>query len=148
VTNGATADTRPMRLRVLVLGLAFFAVAIVAAVQPYVAAGHSPDLSKPCTIVGTGGDDLLAGTPAADVICGLGGNDVIGANGGNDIVRAGPGSDRIQGDGGKDVLQGGDGNDWIWARDGQHDHVNGGRGYDRYRVDRSLDVKRAVEAVM
>ena len=43
---------------------------------------------------------------------------------------------------------GGYGDDWLWARDGQHDHVNGGRGYDRYRYDQSIDVKIAVEAKM
>jgi hypothetical protein len=46
------------------------------------------------------------------------------------------------------VLLGGRGRDWIWARDGQHDHVNGGKGYDRYRVDGSLDKKLNVEAKM
>ena len=137
-----------MRIRVLVLGFALFAVAIAVAVQPYVASGHSPNLSKPCTITGTAGNDLLQGTSGADVICGLAGNDTIGANAGNDIIRAGPGADRIQGDSGVDVLQGGDGNDWLWARDGQHDHVNGGRGYDRYRFDQSLDRKLGVEAKM
>ena len=84
----------------------------------------------------------------AIVICGLGGNDTIGAGGGNDIVRGGAGADRMQGDGGRDVLQGGGGNDWIWARDGGHDHVNGGGGYDRYRVDKPLDRRVHVEAVM
>lgn len=146
--NVATADPGSMRLRVLVLGLAFFLTAVGVAVAPHVAAGHTPDLSKPCTIVGTQGADLLAGTAGPDVICGLGGNDVIAGNGGNDILRGGLGSDRIQGDGGQDVLQGGGGNDWLWARDGLHDHVNGGGGYDRYRADKSLDKKLAVEAVM
>ena len=51
-------------------------------------------------------------------------------------------------DAGTDVLQGGDGADWIWARDGTHDHVNGGRGYDHYRADQSIDKKLYVEAVM
>jgi Ca2+-binding RTX toxin-like protein len=146
--TGPPADTKAMRVRVLVLGLVFFASAIALAVAPHVAVGHTPDLSRPCTITGTGGADLLAGTPGPDVICGLGGNDVIGAGGGNDIIRAGAGADRIQGDGGKDVLWGGRGNDWIWSRDGGHDHVHGGPGYDRYRVDKPLDVRAAVEAVM
>jgi Ca2+-binding RTX toxin-like protein len=137
-----------VRLRVLVLGLSFFAGAVVVAVQPYLASGHTPNLNRPCTITGTSGADMLGGTSSSDVICGLGGNDTIGGGSGNDIIRAGPGSDRIQGDAGKDVLQGGDGNDWIWARDGTHDHVNGGRGYDRYRADQSIDKKLYVEAAM
>jgi Ca2+-binding RTX toxin-like protein len=137
-----------MRLRVLVGGLAFFAVAVALATAPLVAQGHSVNVWKPCTIVGTAGDDLLGGTSGPDVICGRGGNDTIGGNGGNDIIRAGPGSDRIQGDAGKDVLMGQGGNDWLWGRDGVHDHVNGGKGYDRYRADRSLDRVRYCEAVM
>jgi hypothetical protein len=67
-----------VRVRVLVLGLAFFGFAVALAVQPYVASGHSPRLSKPCTVVGTNGPDLLQGTAGPDVICGLGGSDTIG----------------------------------------------------------------------
>ncbi|MGH3040546.1 MAG: calcium-binding protein [Gaiellaceae bacterium] len=148
MTIGATADTRPMRVRVLVLGLAFFGFAVALAVQPHVASGHSPKLQKPCTVKGTSGADLLQGTSGPDVICGYGGNDTIGASSGNDIVCDGPGNDRIQGDGGADVLQGGSGSDSIWARDGRHDHVNGGRGFDRYRYDQSIDRKVNVEAKM
>ena len=98
-----------MRVRVLVLGLAFFGFAVALAVQPYVASGHNPRLNKPCTVVGTSGPDLLQGTAGPDVICGLGGSDTIGGNSGNDIIRGGAGNDRIQGDSGTDVLQGGAG---------------------------------------
>jgi Ca2+-binding RTX toxin-like protein len=98
-----------MRVRVLVLGLAFFGFAVALAVQPYVASGHSPNLHKPCTVKGTPGADLLQGTSGPDVICGYGGNDTIGGSSGSDIVRGGPGSDRIQGDSGADVLLGGSG---------------------------------------
>jgi len=73
---------------------------------------------------------------------------IFGGNSGNDIIRGGGGSDRIQGDSGKDVLEGEGGDDWIWARDGQHDHVKGGQGYDRYRYDQSIDRLRSVEARM
>jgi Ca2+-binding RTX toxin-like protein len=139
---------RTMRVRVLVLGLAFFGCAIALAVQPYLAHGHNPRLNKPCTIVGTSGPDLLQGTPDHDVICGRGGDDTIGGNSGNDIIRGGGGDDRIQGDSGADVLQGKGGDDWLWARDGQHDHVKGGRGFDRYRYDQSIDRLSGVEALM
>ena len=54
----------------------------------------------------------------------------------------------MQGDSGIDVLQGGAGDDWLWARDGRHDHVNGGKGYDRYRYDQSIESLLAVEAKM
>lgn len=139
---------RRLRLRVLIGGLAFFALAAALAVVPLAAQGHSVNVWKPCTITGTAGDDLLGGTAGPDVICGLGGNDTIGGNGGADIIRAGPGNDKIQGDSGRDVLMGQAGNDWIWAHDGVHDHVNGGKGYDRYRADKSIDRLRYVEAVM
>jgi Ca2+-binding RTX toxin-like protein len=137
-----------MRVRVLVLGLAFFGCAIMVAVQPYLASAHSPKLSKPCTIVGTPGPDLLAGTEENDVICGKGGDDTIGGSGGNDIIRGGGGDDRIQGDSGRDVLMGQGGSDWLWARDGKHDHVKGGRGFDYYRYDQSIDRLSGVEAKM
>lgn len=42
----AAADARRMRLRVLVLGLAFFATAVTIAVSPYVAGGHPPDRAE------------------------------------------------------------------------------------------------------
>ncbi len=32
---------------------------------------------KACTIIGTGGNDVLKGTPGDDLICGKGGNDII-----------------------------------------------------------------------
>lgn len=137
-----------MSLRVLIAGLVFFATAVALAALPLVAEGHSVNVKKPCTIKGTPGDDLLGGTSGPDVICGFGGDDVIGGNGGNDIIKGGPGDDRIQGDSGRDVLMGGSGKDWIWARDGVHDHVVGGRGYDQYRYDKSIDRLRSVEAVM
>jgi Ca2+-binding RTX toxin-like protein len=148
VTIGATADGSTMRVRVLVLGLAFFGIAVALAVQPYVASGHTPKLNKPCTIKGTSGPDLLQGTSGNDVICGYGGDDTIGGNNGNDILRGGKGADRLQGDVGRDVLMGGGGSDWLWARDGLHDHVKGGGGYDRYRYDQSIDSLHSVEVKM
>ena len=136
-----------MRVRVLVLGLAFFGLATLLAVQPYLASGTT----RSCRSRARSWDvrpDLLQGTAGNDVICGRGGADTIGGNAGNDIIRGGGGSDRLQGDSGSDVLLGEGGNDWLWARDGQHDHVKGGRGYDRYRYDQSIDRLRSVEALM
>lgn len=46
VASCAAADARGMRLRVLVLGLAFFATAVTIAVSPYVAGGHPPDRAE------------------------------------------------------------------------------------------------------
>jgi VCBS repeat-containing protein len=55
-----------------------------------------------CTIIGTGGKDVLEGTGGRDVICGLGGNDVLYGLGGADV---------LYGDAGNDVLDGGAGKD-------------------------------------
>lgn len=87
--NGATADDATVRLRVLVLGLSFFGVAIAVAVQPHLAAGHSPDLSRRCTITGTSGADLLTGTQGPDVICG-------GRDGLHDHLNGGSDHDRYR----------------------------------------------------
>ena len=100
-----------MRLRVLVLGLSFFAAAVVVAVQPYLASGHTPNLNRPCTITGTSGADTLGGTPASDVICGLGGNDRLRGLGGPDRLVGGNGSDILIGGAGADTLDGGGGRD-------------------------------------
>lgn len=168
VTNGSQADDeRAMRTRVLVSGLTFFAVAMLLAVLPLVAQGHTVSVSDaPCEVKGTAGPDILTGTGGADVICGFGGDDLIsglggkdilkggagkdtmGGGNGDDVLRGGNGSDRMQGDGGRDVLLGLGGNDWLWAWDGTHDHLNGGSGTDHYRVDGTLDRKTSVEAPM
>lgn len=156
-----------MRTRVLVSGLAFFGVAALIAVLPLVAQGHTVTVTDaPCEVYGTPGKDVMNGTAGADVICGFGGddlisglggkdilkggagNDTIGGGNGDDVLRGGLGSDRLQGDSGRDVLLGNEGNDWLWTRDGTHDHANGGAGYDRYRVDGTLDKKTSVEAPM
>jgi hypothetical protein len=136
-----------MRLRFLVSGLGFFGAAVLVAVLPVVAHGHStPSAELACTIVGTSGADLLEGTSGADVICGRGGADVITAKGGNDVVKGGGGADTIYGDSGRDNLLGQRGNDDIYARDSTHDHVVGGPGSDYARVDNPLDTLSSVES--
>ena len=71
------------------------ATALMIAVLPVVAQGHTPVnvWSKPCTIVGTAGRDMIRGTPRADVICGFGGADILAGNSGADIIRRGGGYD-------------------------------------------------------
>lgn len=136
-----------MRLRLLLSGLTFFAAAMLLAVIPVVAQAHPLDPWKPCTKVGTPGDDNLFGTSGPDVLCGRGGNDTLAGLGGADILRGGPGNDRLQGDGGRDGLYGGDGRDILYSYDGTHDHVDGGRGSDRLpRHDRLVDLVRRVES--
>ena len=105
-----------MRVRFLVSGLAFFAVAFVLAAVPVLAQGGT---APACTIKGTNGGDLLIGTANADVICGYGGSD---------------------------HLYGQDGNDKIYARDAVKDWVYGGRGSDYARDDDPEDVLRSIES--
>jgi hypothetical protein len=136
-----------MRLRVLLSGLTFFAAALGLAWGPLMAEAHTVnDRVRPCTIVGTPGDDVLMGTSGNDVICGKGGNDTISGIGGDDIVRGGPGNDVLEGGAGRDIIRGGTGNDRLYAYDGAHDHIYGGRGYDSGRRDRTLDTIRGVES--
>jgi Ca2+-binding RTX toxin-like protein len=85
--------------------------------------------SSGCTVVGTGGADVLTGTSGDDVICGRGGDDVIDAGGGRDLVLGGGGADTILGGGGPDTLLGGPGRDVIDGGAGP-DVVRGGRGDD------------------
>ena len=135
-----------MSHRFLVLGLALFAALVLLAAAPVVARGHTVDMSVPCTIRGTNGADYLVGTAGNDVICGRGGNDTLVGQRGNDILRGGDGNDQLQGDAGNDALAGGTGRDYLWARDALHDHVNGGLGYDRARIDPFKDRVSSVES--
>jgi hypothetical protein len=45
----------------------------------------------------------------------------------------------------RDMLEGGVGGDTLYARDRRTDPLLGGRGRDRARVDRRLDIVRAIE---
>jgi Tol biopolymer transport system component len=95
-------------------------------------AGDSPPAwqPKPCTIVGTEGDDVLFGTSKNDVICGMGGRDTLRGNGGNDLLRGGLGNDTLYGNGGSDLLNGGFGDDHLDGGTGP-DVFAGGPGFDR-----------------
>jgi RTX calcium-binding nonapeptide repeat (4 copies) len=122
---------------------------------------------------GTLGADTLVGTPGNDVFFGYDGDDRIFGRGGRDVVYGGPGNDRIfgsrgadrlfggagrdrlsggrgndvlVGDWGRDRLSGESGNDTLLARDGRADKAFGGRGLDRYRLDRWLDHARSIES--
>ncbi len=132
-----------MRLREVLSGLSFCATALLLASAPLPAYAHRVDVTRPCTRVGTAGDDLLLGTPARDVLCGRGGDDVLAGLGGGDILRGGAGKDRIEGGGGSDLMFGGPGKDALYGYDGVHDHLIGGLGVDRARGDRLLDLVRA-----
>ena len=92
-----------------------------------------------CTIVGTGGDDVLRGTPGADVICGLGGDDVINGIGGDDVILGGDGDDTLTGANGDDTLVGGPGADTLIGGAGA-DALFGGAGDDTLAGNTQNDV--------
>jgi peptidoglycan/xylan/chitin deacetylase (PgdA/CDA1 family) len=82
-----------------------------------------------CTIVGTGGNDVLVGTSASDTVCGRAGNDLILGSAGNDILAGDSGSDVLRGGSGADALLGGSGNDALAGGRG-NDRLRGGAGSD------------------
>ena len=101
-----------------------------------------------CTIVGTNGPDRLVGTRRRDVICGLGGADVARRRRrGRRALRAARATTICGRAAGRDRALGDSGNDFVGARDGKVDRIYGGRGADRARVDRRLDVTRSVARV-
>jgi Ca2+-binding RTX toxin-like protein len=103
-------------------------------------ANHLDGFVGPDVLVGRGGDDTLS-----DEWCCPGGEDRIFGGPGNDRIRGGRGDDLIKGGLGKDVLHGEEGDDRLRARDGIRDRVDGGRGFDRARIDGSLDILEAIE---
>jgi cadherin-like protein/Big-like domain-containing protein/cadherin domain-containing protein/hemolysin type calcium-binding protein len=90
-------------------------------------AAHATE--RPCTILGTSGNDVLVGTPGTDVVCGLGGDDRIKGGGGDDLLVGGPGDDRLAGGEGDDSIKGGVGDDTASGGPGD-DVMRGGRGND------------------
>jgi Ca2+-binding RTX toxin-like protein len=64
------------------------------------------EVSDDCTIVGTGGKDVLVGTSMDDVICGLGGDDVLWGLWGADSLIGGDGDDVMIGGGSDDAIDG------------------------------------------
>lgn len=50
---------------------------------------------KPCTLIGTTGDDIFIGSTSKEVFCGLAGNDIFQYSKGPDYIDAGDGSDTI-----------------------------------------------------
>lgn len=83
-----------------------------------------------CTIIGSGGNDILNGTPDDDVLCGLGGNDILIGYGGDDIFFGGSGRDHLIGGYGRDEMHGGPGPDLLIDTQGQS-WEDGGQGVDR-----------------
>ncbi|WP_254509452.1 beta strand repeat-containing protein [Anatilimnocola floriformis] len=97
-------------------------------------AGHDriildPLITKPATINGDDGNDIIMSGGGNDVLHGGAGNDFIFARGGNDFVYGDAGVDYLYGEAGNDVILGGAGNDWISGGEGA-DILNGGEGLD------------------
>ncbi|MDD5405767.1 MAG: Ig-like domain-containing protein [Sulfurovaceae bacterium] len=108
------------------------------------------------TINGTSGDDMLVGGAGNDTINGLGGNDILSGAGGNDIITGGAGDDNLLGGAGNDTLSGDAGNDYLYgdigndiliselntgtgngtavAGDTNLGSVDGGAGFDTFRM--------------
>jgi Ca2+-binding RTX toxin-like protein len=99
---------------------------------------------------GFGGGDVILGRAGADKLsecCSGSGSDHLYGGPGRDRLSGGDGDDFLRGGTGKDVLHGQLGDDRLSAKDGFRDDVFGGRGFDRARVDRGLDLLDDVERV-
>lgn len=95
------------------------------------------------SLLGDGGDDVLAGTPYGEYInAGFGddqvsagwGNDTVYATGGHDWVRGEEGDDFLHGGWGDDTLYGGTGNDTLLGL-ADSDSLIGGGGDDLFRFN-------------
>lgn len=99
-------------------------------------AGEGDELVDITQIATGSGDDVVAGNSGPNVI-------LTGA--GRDTVSAGWGPDSLSGGPGRDVLRGSRGHDSLSDRDGSRDVLEGGKGSDFGRADRSLDVLTSIE---
>jgi len=81
--------------------------------------------SRPTTVMGNDGDDVILGSPFADLLRAGYGNDFVRGEDGNDIINGGPGADTLLGGNGVDSIfgngpgrsSGSDGRDELWAND-------------------------------
>jgi Ca2+-binding RTX toxin-like protein len=131
--------------------------------------------NHPDKLYGTNGRNRLDGLSGADVIVGRGGADNLVGSSGHDRIYGGSAYDQLWGGFGSDLLSGGPapdhlhssarpkspvgtpdgrdrafgraGDDEFYARDGVLDVLRGGRGADKARVDRRLDVTRSIKVV-
>lgn len=114
-------------------------LAVLALVAVPVAGAHNFGTN------GTDSPDTLWGHEHADWMYGYGGRDTFYAyegpdsawgGDGNDYMKMGRGEDWADGQRGNDQILGGYGDDTLHARDGEHDYVDGGPGWDYCRLDR------------
>jgi hypothetical protein len=99
----------------------------------------APSLTKPATINGDAGNDIILSGDGSDVIRGGAGSDFVFGRAGNDFIYGEAGADYLYGEAGKDVLLGGLDNDWLsGGADG--DILNGGEGLDTILGDGGDDL--------
>jgi Ca2+-binding RTX toxin-like protein len=92
--------------------------------------GFDGAASRPLTLRGGAGVDVLAGGSARDTLSGAGKRDIIIGGADNDRLRGGGGNDDLSGKGGDDSLVGGPGDDVLRGGPGM-DGCAGGPGRDR-----------------
>jgi uncharacterized delta-60 repeat protein len=98
--------------------------------------------------------DFLATDFTSLKVSGGGGDDIINLNDSvfpetlPATIDGGDGNDTITGGTAADRLIGGKGNDSIFAKDGQIDRVDGGRGLDQAQIGSDADLLRSVEEVI
>ncbi len=83
---------------------------------------------------GHSGNDTLLGGGNSDTINGGDGDDYIIGGYGDDTLNGGAGNDRIDASYGANVVMGGTGDDIIEASDNGDNHIDGGEGFDVYRL--------------
>ena len=89
----------------------------------------SVDGSRPTSIFGLGGNDLLTGGTGADTLVGGAGNDTVRGGIGNDMLFGSAGDDFLNGGAGDDSLFGEAGDDFFVGIGGT-DTISGGAGID------------------
>lgn len=95
-------------------------------------------LSRPVTLLGGDGDDLLTGGDQRDLLVGEAGNDVLTGLAGHDTLQGGAGTDVLIGGDGNDRLQGQGGMDWLTGGSG-NDTLDGGTATDRLQELADVD---------
>lgn len=86
----------------------------------------NPPVRFPASLLGGGGDDLLAAGFGRTSLDGGAGNDTLWGSVGNDTLRGGSGTDTLVGGGGDDRLYGGSGNDALHGDEGNDTLIGNG----------------------
>ncbi len=127
--NGRTIVVAPMTSSLLLLNSSTFDRVLVRGGGGADVILFSPDFSKPATIYGDAGADVIVAGAGNDTIYGGAGIDTIRGGGGNDQIFGEGDIDFLYGEAGNDLIQGGDGADYIYGGAGA-DVLVGGNGSD------------------